>query len=143
MRIKEVAKFLGTSVTQVKKLIRNGILKGDTIDYIKVLVVEPLNVPISIRLEANIFNLQNISGYRIKIICPFNDNVAIVSNYLCETSPNRTIYGEYFAEDRNIIYGTFLICGIQGNRFISLTDEQIDKYANIFWEQEDWEQEDS
>lgn len=100
----------------------------------KVLVVEPMQPcrveEISDRLEA----MQAVVGGYIEEVTPFNEPVAIVCNE--EGKLNGLPYNRPLL-DRNglpydILCGTFFIAGVQGERFVSLTDEQIGQYKSLY-----------
>ena len=97
---------------------------------IKVVMVEPNKHPTITTLKTNLKNLQEAVGGLIEII-DIEDDVCILCNEegkLIGLEGNRKLGDD-------ILVGTFYVCGSNDeSELISLTDTQIDKYRNIFWE---------
>lgn len=101
---------------------------------IRILVVEtgqkPKEMEISDRLEV----MQAVVGGLIQVLYPFDDPVAVVANdegKLLGLPMNRALRDE----DGNIydiLCGTFFLSGIEEDRLVSLTDEQMQKFAQIY-----------
>ena len=94
---------------------------------IKILVVEPSKKPLEVRVIKNeLHELQAIVGGYIEVV--MLEDVALVCNEegkLLNLKPNIRI-------GNDIICGTFFLCGVDGEDFASLTDEQIEKYITLF-----------
>lgn len=74
-----------------------------------------------------------VDGF-IQAIYPFEDNVAIVCNEEGKIrclEPNRALYDED-GKIYDVIAGSFFICGIGEDDFISLTQEQQEEYWAMF-----------
>ena len=85
----------------------------------KILFVEPGKEAQPAEIEENLKAMQAIVGGRIEALYPWEDPVALISNEegkLLRLPLNRTL------EDYDIIAGNFFICGIEGERFVSLSD---------------------
>ena len=100
-----------------------------------VLKISPGQRPEAMEISHKLEELQKLVGGCIQAIYPFEDPVALVCNdegKLLNLEPNRSIRDP---EGRliEIICGTFLICGLGREDFISLTKEQIDFYTKLFW----------
>ena len=71
-----------------------------------------------------------MGGY-IEAIYPFEDMVALVcdeeSKMKSDTQWNRIL-------GRDVIKGTFFLCGIEGENFSDFPDELMEKYKKYFWE---------
>lgn len=97
---------------------------------IKVVMVEPHKNPTITTLKTKLENLQEAVGGLIEII-NIEDNVCILCNEegkLIGLEGNRKLGDD-------ILVGTFYVCGSNDEgELISLTDTQIDKYINFFWE---------
>lgn len=101
---------------------------------IRVLIVEPCKVPYTAEIPLGLQSLQHQVGGLIQALYPFEDAAAIICNdegKLLGLPWNRPL----FDEDENlydVIAGTFLVVGLTGDDFGSLTDEQIPKYTEMF-----------
>ena len=95
----------------------------------KILFVEPGKEAQPAEIEENLKAMQAIVGGRIETLYPWEDPVALISNEegkLLRLPLNRTL------EDYDIIAGNFFICGIEGERFVSLSDKLMIKYQEKF-----------
>lgn len=95
----------------------------------KILICEPHKRPYIKDVEHTLENLQSIVGGYIQAIYPFDDDAAIVCNeegLLIGLEPNRAV------DNYGIIFGTFFICGLTEDDFTSLTDAQIEQYAQLY-----------
>lgn len=96
-----------------------------------VLVVEPRMLPYEKDVQDELKNLQAIVGGHIQAIYPFEDHVALVCNedgIGMQLEFNRMIPERQYGG----IFGTFFICGIDGENFSSLTPEQMKTYKKRF-----------
>ena len=94
-----------------------------------VLVVEPGILPYEKEISG-LRDMQEIVGGTITASYPFEDMAAIVSNYdsIGLGMPfNRSIEGGYGG-----IFGTFFVCGLGSEDFISLTPEQMEVYKQKY-----------
>ena len=96
-----------------------------------VLVVEPGYLPYEKEVRDELSDLQAIVGGHIKAIYPFKDNVALVHN---ENAINIRLRFNRMIPERQYggIFGTFFICGLSGDHFVSLTQEQMKTYKERF-----------
>ena len=102
---------------------------------IRVLKVEPDKYPEVITIKNELEDMQAIVGGWIEV-CPIAEDVAIVCNEEGKINGlelNRPIYNAN-GEIIDIIAGTFFVAGddYSTGEFVSLTDEQIEKYTNQF-----------
>lgn len=93
----------------------------------KVLIVEVGKKPRVAELS-ELEEMQEVVGGMIQAVYPWRDNVALVCNdegVFLRLPLNRRVprYGW--------ITGTFFICGLGEESFISLTEEQVEKYSNL------------
>ena len=97
---------------------------------IKVLMVEPHKNPTVTTIKTKLENLQKAVGGLIEII-DIEDNVCILCNEegkLIGLEGNRKLGDD-------ILVGTFFVCGSNDEgELTSLTDSQIEKYIQFFWE---------
>ena len=99
----------------------------------KVLVVEPQK-PCRVQEIDGLVAMQQIVGGDIEAVYPFQDSAALVCNAegkLLGLPMNRPLLDE----DRlpyDIICGTFFISGLGQEDFVSLTDEQIQRYKSLY-----------
>jgi len=101
----------------------------------KILLIEPNKAPITTDIDSSLESMQNIVGGFIQAIYPFEDNVAVICNdegKLLGMPLNRALRESETNEIYDIICGTFFICGLGEEKFDSLIDEMIEKYANVF-----------
>ena len=102
---------------------------------IKVLVVEPLKEPY-VREISGLDDMQAIVGGHIEAAYPFpDDNVTVVCNEsgkIMGLPANRPIMDESGLLPKDIIQGTFFVAGIGEDDFISLSDEQIQRYTDYY-----------
>lgn len=97
---------------------------------IKVVMVQPHKNPTITTLKNKLENLQEAVGGLIEII-DIEDNVCI----LCNEEGKLTGLEGNRALGEDILVGTFYVCGSNNEgELISLTDTQIEKYKQLFWE---------
>lgn len=98
-------------------------------DKLKILIVEPNKPPVISEIEDDYKAMQNVVGGLISSFYPFDDNAFIFCNdegKLIGLEGNRRI-GE------TVLAGTFFIVGDgHDGECISLTDDQIQKYTEMF-----------
>lgn len=99
----------------------------------KVLVVEPQK-PCRVQEIDGLAAMQQIVGGDIEAVYPFQELVAVVCNAdgkALGLPMNRPLLDkDYLPYD--IIRGTFFIAGLGQEDFISLTDEQIQRYKSLY-----------
>ena len=99
----------------------------------KVLVVEPQK-PCRVQEIESLADMQQLVGGDIEAVYPFQEPVALVCNAdgkLLGLPMNRPLLDkDYLPYD--IIRGTFFIAGLGQEDFISLTDEQIQRYKSLY-----------
>lgn len=93
----------------------------------RVLVFECGKPPRVAEVE-ELHEMQQIVGGAIQAIYPWEDQVALVCND----------EGVLLGMPRNVevplygwVHGTFFICGLGEEEFISLTEEQVEKYSRL------------
>ena len=101
---------------------------------IDIILVKPEERAVKTKIKNELNAFQSIVEGYVEIIRPFNDNVAIILNEegkLNYLQPNRGL-----RDDNNklydIIVGNFIVVGLNGNKFCSLTDSQLEKYIKKF-----------
>lgn len=95
----------------------------------KVVICEPGRYARIAEIEPTLKAEQEIVGGLIDCVYPWPDMVALVCNdegKLNGMPLNRAL------EDYDVIAGTFFLCGISGENFCSLTEEQAAHYMNKF-----------
>ena len=99
----------------------------------KVLVVEPQK-PCRVQEIESLPDMQQLVGGDIEAVYPFQEPVALVCNSegkLLGLPMNRPLLDkDYLPYD--IIRGTFFVAGLGQEEFISLTDEQIQRYKSLY-----------
>ena len=80
----------------------------------KILIVEPGKHPYEAEIDSRLESLQKTVGGYIEAIYPFEDMVALISDeeakLKSDTQWNRIL-------GRDVIKGTFFLCGIEGENF--------------------------
>lgn len=98
----------------------------------RVLIIEPMKEPHVADIENDLKSMQDVVGGLIEVI-NLEDDIVMVDNEegkLIGLEGNRRV-------GRDIIAGTFFLCGSNDEgEFVSLTEEQIDKYTDRFKEPE-------
>ena len=99
----------------------------------KVLVVEPMK-PCEVReipdtLEAM---QQTVDGYIESVSFEREAIVCNEQGKLLGLPYNRPLLDEGGLVPLDILHGTFFIAGISGEQFVSLTDEQIQRYKDLY-----------
>ena len=97
---------------------------------ITVVIVEPHKKPTITTIKTKLENLQEAVGGLIEII-DIEDDVCI----LCNEEGKLTGLEGNRALGEDILVGTFYVCGSNNEgELTSLTDSQIEKYIQFFWE---------
>ena len=100
----------------------------------KVVICEPGQYARIAEIEPTLTAEQKVVGGLIDCVYPWpNDMVGLVCNdegKLNGLPLNRAL------EDYDVIAGTFFICGISGENFCSLTEEQTARYLQKFHDPE-------
>lgn len=99
-----------------------------------VLIVEPGQAPVPVAIKNELAELQSIVGGYIEVTQPFADNIAVICNEegkLLGLPANRSFY-DFRGVLRDTIVGTFVIAGIAGDEFCSLSPAQILRYTKLF-----------
>lgn len=103
-------------------------------EKIRVLLVEPLEKPRVLEIKHTLENLQKLAGGTLQAIYPWDDPVAIVCDdegKLKGSMPNRALVDDE-GEPYDIICGSFFLCGIGKDDFISISEKLAEKYAGVF-----------
>ena len=101
----------------------------------KVLLITPGAAPQVLEIEHSLKNMQELVGGTIEAIYPFEDTVALVCNdegKLLGLPLNRAVRDPATGQVLDIIAGTFFICALSEDDFASLSDEQIQRYTQMF-----------
>ncbi len=95
----------------------------------KILVVEPGRKPRSAEIEGTVESIQEIVGGKFQAMYPSED-IALVFN----NDPDVPLPPQNRGVRNDIVRGTFFLCGApeDGNYFVSLTDEQLQHYMEVF-----------
>ena len=101
---------------------------------IKALVVEPMQPCRVQEIPDTLEAMQKIVGGDIEAVYPFSESVAVVCN--AEGKGLDLPYNRPLTDENGLPYdilcGTFFIAGISGEHFVSLTDEQIQRYKELY-----------
>ena len=105
-----------------------------TEDKIRVIYVEPGMYARETEIGKDLKDLQNAVMGQLEVFYPFDDPVCIVCNEegkIYGMPLNRAVFGDD-GKIMDIIAGPFFISGAGEEGFISLSDEQVDKYLELF-----------
>ena len=95
----------------------------------RVVLVEPGKCARFVEIEEDLHTMQELVGGSIQALYPWDEPVALVCNVEGKQLGlplNRRL------EDYDAIAVTFFICGIQGENFCGLTEQQLRKYQQMF-----------
>ena len=99
----------------------------------KVLIVEPMK-PCYVREISGLNDMQEIVGGHIEAIYPFKEQVAIIANE--EGKILGLPFNRPLSDERGVPYdivcGTFFLAGLGAEDFVSLTDEQLQRYKSLY-----------
>ena len=99
----------------------------------KVLIVEPMK-PCYVREISGLNDMQEIVGGHIEAIYPFKEQVAIIANE--EGKILGLPFNRPLSDERGVPYdivcGTFFLAGLGAEDFVSLTEEQIRRYKELY-----------
>lgn len=100
----------------------------------RIIVVEPQMKSTIRHINGSLASMQNIVGGTIQAMYPYDDAVALVANdegKVLGLPMNRALRDD----DGNvydIVCGTFFICGLSEDSFISLTDAQLHRFIQMY-----------
>lgn len=100
-----------------------------------ILVVESERRPEPKEIDGSLESMQGIVGGLIQTVYPFGDPVALVCNDDGKSLNLPANRGLRDGEGRiyDIVFGTFFLCGVDSDHFISLTPEQLERYRERFY----------
>ena len=110
--------------------------KEDSMDenMIKVLIVEPMQPCRVQEIPDTLDAMQGIVGGDIEAAYPFQEPVAVVCNAegkMLDLPYNRPLMDEN-GLPYDIVCGTFFMAGVGTEDFVSLTDEQVQRYKELY-----------
>lgn len=103
-------------------------------ETIRVVLLEPHQMAKTVEVKNTLEGLQELVKGDIEPFYPFEEEICFICNdegKINGMEPNRAIYDE----DHNMIdvlFGPGFICSCSGENFGSLSDEQIEKYTEMF-----------
>ena len=111
-------------------------LKKTTKNKMKILVIEPFQVPRVKEIEKTLEAMQKVVGDYFQVVYPFNDSIALICNEEGKNlglTPNRALRDEN-GKVYDIVCGTFFLCSAppDDDDFYSLSDEQIKYYTKLY-----------
>ena len=104
---------------------------------IKTLIIESGKAPYTAEVSAVLESLQTLVDGLIQVLYPFFDDpsAAVICNdegKLLGLPWNRPLFNEE-GNIYDILVGTFLVVGLTKDNFGSLSDEQVQRYTEMFW----------
>lgn len=111
-------------------------LKKTTKNKMKILVIEPFQVPRVKEIEKTLEAMQKVVGDYFQVVYPFDDSIALICNEEGKNlglTPNRALRDEN-GKVYDIVCGTFFLCSAppDDDDFYSLSDEQIKYYTKLY-----------
>ncbi len=100
----------------------------------KVLVVEPMKPCEPREIPDTLEAMRDIVGGNIDATYPFEEPVAVVFNAegeILDLPYNRPLMDEN-GLPYDIVCGTFFLAGVGAEDFVSLTDDQIQRYKSLY-----------
>lgn len=100
----------------------------------KALLIKPEINPKVVDINSNLESLQEMVGGYVEVIYPYSDKVAVLldeEGRFKGKQSNRTIIADSELSYGAVV-GDFLVVGIDGEDFISLSDELLEKYSDRF-----------
>ena len=102
-----------------------------------ILLVSPNQEPKKITIDGNLAAMQHTVGGPIQAVYPFEEPVALICHEegkLLHLPLNRALRSPDTGEIYDIIAGDFFLCAAppDSERFESLTDNQLERYAQVF-----------
>ncbi len=97
-----------------------------------ILIVEPGKHPREADIENSLESLQKTVGGYIEALYPYDDRIAIVCDEEAKLKSD-TQWNRMLPECRDIIKGTFFICGLGDEDFTDIPPEMAEKYKKRFW----------
>ena len=103
-------------------------------DMIKVVLLEPGKVARAAEIDSTLRGMQKVVGGYIEAIYPFPEDVCVVCNEEGKINGMRLNRGMKDDEGKitDIIAGPCFICDCRGEKFGSLSDDQIERYTEKF-----------
>ncbi len=111
---------------------------GPASDRMNVLMVEPDQYPRPMEMGTSLEDLQAAVGGYIEVIYPFDEPVGLMMNEegkLMGLPLNRGLRDEK-GDLYDVVAGPFVVVGLTDDGFGSLTQEQMDRYADLFHQPE-------
>ncbi len=97
-----------------------------------ILIIEPGKHPREADIENSLESLQKTVGGYIEALYPYEDRIAIVCDEEAKLKSD-TQWNRMLPECRDIIKGTFFICGLGEEDFTDIPPEMAEKYKKRFW----------
>ena len=103
-------------------------------ERITVLVVAPLDTPKLVTIDHTLENMQKLVGGNIAATYPWEDLVGLVhaDDGIALGYPLNRMLTDEDGEVYDIVHGTFFLCGLGRDNFISIPDDLAKKYAEKF-----------
>ena len=103
----------------------------------KILLIESEKIPRPLEIEPSLKSMQKLVGGPIQAVYPFEEPVALICHEegkLLGLPLNRVLRSPETGEIYDIIAGDFFLCAAppDSERFESLTDNQLERYAQVF-----------
>ena len=109
-------------------------------EKIRVILVEPGKTAKLEDIDTGLKSYQKVVDGYIQQVCPYDDPVAIICNEegkIMGLPLNRALTDDE-GKIYDIISGTFFICGLGEEDYISLSDELAEKYLKLFQKPEEF-----
>ena len=103
-------------------------------ETIRVVLLEPHQMAKTVEVKNTLEDLQALVKGNIEPFYPFEEEVCFICNdegKINGMEPNRAIYDDEH-NMIDVLFGPGFICGCGGENFGSLSDEQIEKYTEMF-----------
>jgi hypothetical protein len=108
---------------------------GRTMRKIQVVLVEPGQKARIAEIDGSLEGMQQIVGGQIEAIYPFTDRVAVICNEegkIYGLPANRGLRIDGNKELFDVVCGIFFVAGLGDENFCSLTEEQLERYKQLY-----------
>ena len=108
------------------------------VEKMTVLIVEPGKTPCETEIDGGLESLQKTVGGDIQAVYPYAEPVALICHEegkMIGLPLNRALY-DAEGQIYDIVAGTFIVCGLSGDNFASLTPEDMARIKEQFHQPE-------
>ncbi|MBQ8612037.1 MAG: hypothetical protein IJ412_10090 [Oscillospiraceae bacterium] len=106
---------------------------------VRLLVVEPGYCPYIAIFDTVPQAVSEVITGKSKVLLPFGTGKI---GLVCSMYQDGLRFNRVIGEDGDLMYGRFLICGMNGDKLIGLSKEQADRYCRLYFQPQSLEMKD-